>query len=499
MNTALTPVGPRHKGSSPEGVERSPVFAASSISATESLTAAVLEGERFIALTGEPGVSRSTIVDALVIRLIDGGIKVARVRNSAPGQLGVGRLVVLLLGGQHTRGADDDLQRVLRLLTEREHQGKRLVFVIEDADKLAPAALELLKFLPDLHREGSPRAQILLVGRPGFWALLAHRPSHAPFGKIAPSVAAMAPATGRVEDANPDQAIGTERCPALHGAIRLRGARGASSFLSQAADRPAARALLVIVFVITGVTLVAYVATTPANRLVVSDASGTAVILSGENQTSAAISDQPAVRSEFRPVQPESAPQPLTGAPPRIGVQGEGLHGDGLGQVRWEPPERMPSSELAERNGNNGSHEEELTALQRQNRNEMDVGSLFGGGISPPYPGNPPALILFNGQIYNTTMRRNGKLSLAITYQGSSGAITVRLDAGAGLLGSGELAGNLSENGRVSAHGRLMMGEDPFFCYLSGFIVGGKLIGSAKFVRTSGGRVAHSSFTLTRS
>jgi hypothetical protein len=514
-------------GSSPRDIERSPVFAASSSSAVEGLTEAVLEGERFIALTGEPGVSRSAIVDALVIGLVDAGIKVVRVRNSAPGPLGVGRLVVLLLGGRHTRGADDDLHRVLRLLTDRGHHGKRLICVIEDADKLEHAALGLLKLLPELHREESPRAQILLVGRPGLWTLLAHR-SQERSSKTVRTVAPTTPVGVRVQGVDRHQVVGAEGWLAPRGAFRLLGARGASWFLSQVAGRPAARALLVIVFAITGVFLVAYhgsllrpgpslqeatsrsvagggsastpmIATTSANGFAAGRASQTGA-LSGENPILPAISGQQVVRSAFPPaVAGSTATRRLMRAPSQMRAEGDGLYAGTANQVRHEPPQAVLSLELVEPAGNGGSRNNELGVLQRQNQNEMDVDSLFGGGISPPYPGTPSALILFRGQVHNTAMHRKGKLSVAIVPQGSSGAITARFDAGAGLLGPGELAGNLSEGGHVSAHGRLMVGDNAFFCYLRGSIIGNRLIGSARFVRSNGGRVTRSSFTLIRS
>jgi AAA domain-containing protein len=465
MNPALTSLDPWHQGSAFGGVERSPVFAASSASVLEGLTAAILEGERFIALTGEPGVSRSAIVDAPVIGLIDAGIKVIRVRNSAPGQLGVGRLVVLLLGGQRRRGADDDLQRVLRLLTEREHRGKRLVCVIEDTDKLEPPALELLKLLPDLYREESPRAQILLVGRPGFWTLLAHRPSHTLFGEMGTSVS-----SGHMEDVKPDQAMGTKRRPLLHGAIRLGAARRASWFPLQLVGWPAARALHVIVSVAAGITLLAH------DRF-------------------------PLLQASF-PQEPTSRPAAANASastPSVATTPANRFASDAAGALSWEnqiPAPAQPNSDSAERDPNKGDHEEGLSALLQQSRNEMDVVTLFGVGITPPFPGNSSGQTLFRGSVYNKAVHQNGTLSLVITDK--SGTVKAHFDASVGLLDSGELEGNLSKDGRISAHGRLMIGDNPFFCYLSGFIVGHKLVGSTNFVQSSGGRVAHSNFTLTK-
>lgn len=525
VNMASEPRDHSHAGSSPTYIDGSPVFAVADTSAAKGLTEAVLEGARFIALTGEPSVSRSAIVDALVIGLIEAGVKIVRVRNNAPGRLGVGRLVVLLLGGQHTRGADDDLQRVLRLLTHRGHRGKRLLLVIEDADKAEPAALELLKLLPELHREGSPRAQILLVGRPGLWTLLAHR-SHRSLGEIPSAVAATAAVPRPMRNVDRHQMASAEGSPVLQGANRLVSARGASWFLSQMADKPAARALLAIVFSIAGIVLVEHhgsplrpdpfpqkttsrsaggegsgstpmIAPGSAKGLVAGEASRMAVMLSGKNQSLAATPGQQVARSAFPPaVAGSAAARRSMSVPPPMRAEGEGLHADTVSHVQHEPPQAVMSLELVEHEGDGGTLENRSGAAQRQNEN--DASPLFGGGTSAAYQG-PPSSISFRGQIHSTPMHGKGKLSVAIVPQGSSGAIVARFDAGAGLLEPGELAGNLSERGHISAHGRLMIGNTAYFCYLSGAIIGHRLTGSASFVRSSGGRVTRSGFTLIRS
>ena len=167
------PVQPGQSGRAPADLGRNPAIDVSNSSAAEAVIEAVLRGERFIALTGEPGVTRSAIVDAVAIDLVEAGSHVVRVWNSAPGPLRVSRLVVLILGGQHTQGVEDELQRLVHALADQAYEGQRLVLVIEDADKLEGPALEMLRLLPGVRRKASPGAQILLAGRPGFWTLLA--------------------------------------------------------------------------------------------------------------------------------------------------------------------------------------------------------------------------------------------------------------------------------------------------------------------------------------
>ena len=108
--------------------------------------------------------------------------------------------------------------------------------------------------------------------------------------------------------------------------------------------------------------------------------------------------------------------------------------------------------------------------------------------------------IVFRGPVYNETMERGGQMSLVITRRGPSEAVGARFEAWGGLLGSGDMAGTLSEDGRLSLSGRLMVGKNPFDCELSGQVSGSTLTGSASFVRSGGvGRVSRSRFTLSGS
>jgi hypothetical protein len=95
-------------------------------------------------------------------------------------------------------------------------------------------------------------------------------------------------------------------------------------------------------------------------------------------------------------------------------------------------------------------------------------------------------------------MQQGGQMSLVIRRQ-PSGAVTARFEAWAGLLGSGDLTGRLTEDGRLQASGQLMVGRNAFTCELSGIVAGDRLTGSARFVRSGTGRVAYSRFALGRS
>lgn len=106
------------------------------------------------------------------------------------------------------------------------------------------------------------------------------------------------------------------------------------------------------------------------------------------------------------------------------------------------------------------------------------------------------APVLFRGPIFNETMGQGGYVRVVLHKQAPTGAITARFDASQGLSGTGTLAGRVSESGRITASGQLLMGKNPFMCDLSGTLNGNTLTGSASFVRN--GTVYHSRFNLVR-
>ncbi len=138
-------------------------------------------------------------------------------------------------------------------------------------------------------------------------------------------------------------------------------------------------------------------------------------------------------------------------------------------------------------------------AMPHPVRQAIDAVPALRPDISRQQNALPRSPVAFRGLIYNETMRQGGQLSLLINKPGLSGAVTARFEAGGGLLGSGKLAGVLSEDGRISMSGQLTMGENAFVCDLTGRLVGDHLTGSATFVHGSNGYLAHSRFVLTRS
>ena len=186
----------------------------------------------------------------------------------------------------------------------------------------------------------------------------------------------------------------------------------------------------------------------------------------------------------------------LAGAPSVEGDPAAGARGD-------DPNAKPPRPELNHEPGDQATRLDAVdpprppATLQRGAR---AVRPSVDAAIEARQTVQPPdAPVSFRGPIINDTMGRLGRVVLVIRKQDAPGLIIVRFDASAGLLGSGELTGRLSGDGRITASGQLMMGSNPFMCDLSGVISGNGLTGSARFFRSSSGYTAHSRFTLNRS
>lgn len=152
---------------------------ASYSAATRVLLEATGFGEGFIVLTGAAGTGKTTLVSDLAGRLERDGYCVGMVANSRVDADNLLQLVGFAFGLQADHYSKAGLLATLAdRLSAKGPGGRPAILMIDEAQDLAPEALEDLCLLSSLTQGSGPLIQILLSGRDAIWDAL-DRPDHA--------------------------------------------------------------------------------------------------------------------------------------------------------------------------------------------------------------------------------------------------------------------------------------------------------------------------------
>ncbi len=129
-------------------------------------------GKGFVLLTGEVGTGKSTFLRCLMDDLVATDCAVSFVFNTFL----QGRDLLLAINRDFglAAGADvaEDIGRLNHYLIEQHTQGRCCVVVIDDAQNLDVASLELLRLLSNLETRQNKLVQIVLSGQPELLVLL---------------------------------------------------------------------------------------------------------------------------------------------------------------------------------------------------------------------------------------------------------------------------------------------------------------------------------------
>lgn len=141
--------------------------------ALATLLYGVLARKPFIALTGETGTGKSTLLEIAlsllgerglhVLRLPDPLMDPARLMRWLGSQLGVGEPDDLVPG---------DLWRIHAAIERCGADGRRVVIVVDEAQALPCGSLEILRLLSNFETGLDGRQQTILVGQPELWRTL---------------------------------------------------------------------------------------------------------------------------------------------------------------------------------------------------------------------------------------------------------------------------------------------------------------------------------------
>jgi len=131
------------------------------------------QGEGFIAITGEVGTGKTTLCRTLLQR-IEPGTEVAFIFNPQLSALellqAISAELDLETGDRTRRELTDQLNRFLLTKREEDH---RVLLIIDEAQNLAPDALEQVRLLSNLETNTAKLIQIILIGQPELDAILA--------------------------------------------------------------------------------------------------------------------------------------------------------------------------------------------------------------------------------------------------------------------------------------------------------------------------------------
>lgn len=145
----------------------------------------VKAGKGFVLLTGEVGTGKSTFLRCLMDDLVATGCAVSFVFNTFL----QGRDLLLAINRDFglAAGADmaEDIDRLNHYLIEQNTRGRCCVVVIDDAQNLDAASLELLRLLSNLETRQSKLLQIMLSGQPELLDLLRKNESRQLASRIA--------------------------------------------------------------------------------------------------------------------------------------------------------------------------------------------------------------------------------------------------------------------------------------------------------------------------
>lgn len=127
------------------------------------------QGEGFIVITGEVGAGKTTLVRNLFRKLESEKIVAAQIVNTHLDSDDTLRMVVSAFGLPYEDASKAALlTRLEQFLRQCDKQGKRALLVVDEAQNLAPRAVEELRMLSNFQSANKSLLQTFLLGQPEF-------------------------------------------------------------------------------------------------------------------------------------------------------------------------------------------------------------------------------------------------------------------------------------------------------------------------------------------
>ena len=131
------------------------------------------QGEGFIVITGEVGAGKTTLMRYLFRKLEHENIVASQIVNTHIDANDILSMVAAAYGLAYKDCSKGDLLiRLEQFLRQCEHQGKRALLVVDEAQNLTPQTIEELRMLSNFQTADKSLLQIFLLGQPEFRATL---------------------------------------------------------------------------------------------------------------------------------------------------------------------------------------------------------------------------------------------------------------------------------------------------------------------------------------
>ena len=123
--------------------------------------------EGIVLVTGPPGVGKTLLVEDVLAGLVARELRSAQIAGAGLQGDDLLRMVAYRFGIQaEPMSQSTVVHQIERLLVQQNRAGRRLLLLVDDAHELRPDGFDALRLLLDLHPDGRPLLQILLIGQP---------------------------------------------------------------------------------------------------------------------------------------------------------------------------------------------------------------------------------------------------------------------------------------------------------------------------------------------